>query len=112
MGGTARVRGRQACPGRTGDKPGVTETDYRAHGGVDWRELVAVILLSITTILTAWSGFQASKWGSAMAISFNQARSARMQASRLDSDANRVETIQVSLYTQWLQAGFNGNTQL
>jgi hypothetical protein len=97
-----------------GDRPTnvMNESGYRIRTGIDWRELVAVILLSITTILTAWSGFQASKWGGAMAISFNQASSARIQASRLDSDANRVETIQVSLFTQWLQAGFNGENHL
>lgn len=26
------------------------------------RELVAVILLSLTAVLTAWSGFQSHKW--------------------------------------------------
>lgn len=83
-----------------------------SRGGPDWRELVAVILLSITTILTAWSGFQASKWGGAMSISFSQASSARIEASRLDGEANRVGTIQVSLFTQWLQAGFTDDTRL
>ena len=79
---------------------------------IDWRELVAVVLLSITTILTAWSGFQSSKWGGAMSISFSQASSARIEASRLDGDANRRVSIQVSLYTQWLQATANGDTKL
>jgi uncharacterized membrane protein YkgB len=35
---------------------------------IEWRELVAVVLLSMTAVLTAWSGFQASKWGGEMAI--------------------------------------------
>jgi hypothetical protein len=82
------------------------------RSGPDWRELVAVILLSITTILTAWSGFQSSKWSGAMSIAFSQASSARIEASRLDGEANRVGTIQVTLYSQWLQAGFNGNASL
>jgi hypothetical protein len=71
---------------------------------VDWRELTAVILLSVTTILTAWSGFQSSKWGGAMSIAFSKASAARIEASRLDGDANRKIGVQVSLYTQWLQA--------
>jgi hypothetical protein len=73
----------------------------RAH---DWREFVAVILLSVTAILTAWSGFQSSKWGGAMSISFSQASTARIEATRLEGVANRKQTIQVSLFTQWLQA--------
>ena len=81
-------------------------------GRLDWRELVAVVLLSVTTILTAWSGFQSSKWGGAMSISFSQASSARIEASRLDGDANRRISVQVSLYTQWLQARATGDTKL
>ena len=78
--------------------------------GIDRPELVAVILLSVTAILTAWTGFQASKWSGAMAISFNEASAERIDASRQEAIANRAETIQVGLYTQWLQAGANGDT--
>ena len=82
------------------------------HHATDWRELVAVILLSVTAILTAWTGFQASKWGGAMSIAFSQASSARIEAARLEGDANRIGTIQVSLFTQWLQADQADNEQL
>ena len=80
--------------------------------GTDWRELIAVALLSITTILTAWSGFQSSKWGGAMSISFSQASSARIAAARADGDANRKVTVQVGLFTQWLQAATTDDTAL
>ncbi len=70
----------------------------------DWRELTAILLLSITAILTAWTGFQASKWGGAMSISFSQASSARIEASREQATAQSRIGIQVSLFTQWLQA--------
>lgn len=69
-----------------------------------WRDWVIVIVLSLTTILAAWSAFQSSKWSGMMSISFSQASSARVEASRLDGDANRVATIQVGLFTQWLGA--------
>jgi hypothetical protein len=78
----------------------------------DWRELTAVILLSVTTILTAWSGFQASKWGGVMSISFSQASAARIEAVGLDGDANRKISVQVSLFTQWLQASASRNTEV
>ena len=70
----------------------------------DWRELAAVLLLSVTAVVTAWTGFQASKWSGAMSISFSQASTARIEAARLEGVANRKMTIQVSLFTQWLQA--------
>lgn len=72
--------------------------------GPDWRELTAILLLSVTAILTAWTGFQASKWSGAMSISFSQASSSRIQAARFEATADRKATIQVSLFTQWLQA--------
>jgi hypothetical protein len=72
--------------------------------GPDWRELVAVLLLAVTAVVTAWTGFQASKWGGAMSISFSQASSARIEAARLEGVANRKQTVQVSLFTQWLEA--------
>jgi hypothetical protein len=72
--------------------------------GPDWRELVTVVLLSVTAIVTAWTGFQASKWSGAMSISFSQASTARIEAARLEGVANRKQTVQVSLFTQWLQA--------
>lgn len=78
----------------------------------DWRELVAVVLLSVTAICTAWTGFQSSKWGGAMSISFSQASTARIEASRLEAIANSRATIQVSLFTQWLQAYQNDDEEL
>lgn len=77
------------------------------HAG--WRDWVVVVVLSLTTILAAWSAFQSSKWSGAMSISFSQASSARVEAARLDGDANRVATIQVGLFTQWLQADSLGD---
>jgi len=78
----------------------------------DWRELITVVLLSITAILTAWCGFQSSKWGGAMSISFSQASGQRIEASRLDATADRKQTIQVQLFTQWLQAYQAKDTEL
>jgi hypothetical protein len=83
-----------------------------AASGPQWRELVTVVLLSITTILTAWSGFQASKWGGAMSISFSQASSARIEAARYDGTTNRKISVQVALFTQWLQASATHQTDL
>jgi len=84
----------------------------RQGGGVDLPELLAVILISITAILTAWTGFQASRWGGAASISFSEASLARVDASRGEGVANRVQTIQVGLFTQWLQAEAAGDQRV
>lgn len=78
----------------------------------DWRELVAVLLLSVTTILTAWTVFQSTKWHGEESVSFTQASAARIEASRQEGVANRRDAIQVTLYTQWLQASANDDTRL
>ena len=79
------------------------------HAG--WRDWVIVIVLSLTTILAAWSAFQASNWNGKMSISFSQASAARVESSKLDGDANRVAIIQVGLFTQWLAAESVGDSQ-
>lgn len=76
------------------------------------QEIVAVVLLSVTAILTAWSGFESSKWGGAMSISFSQASSARIEAARHDNDAVTRQAIQVGLFTQWTQAVGQNNTKV
>ena len=81
-----------------------TPASYIPDTSAGWREVIAVILLSVTAIATAWSGFQSSKWGGEMSISFSKASTARLEASRADGDANRQLTIQVQLYTQWIEA--------
>ncbi|HTW13926.1 MAG TPA: hypothetical protein VMF51_02295 [Nocardioides sp.] len=86
--------------------------DVDESTAVDWRELVAVVLLAVTAIVTAWTGFQASKWGGAMSISFSQASTARIEATRLEGVANRKLTVQTSLFTQWLQAYQDGDQEL
>ena len=78
----------------------------------DWREFAAVLLLSITAIVTAWTGFQASKWRGQMSVSFSQASSARIEAARQDGLANRKLTVQVTLFTQWLDSYQGGDEEL
>ena len=77
----------------------------------DWRELVAVALLSVTAVLTAWSGFQASKWGGAMSISFSKASTARIETSTLLSDAAAKRTTQIGLGLEWLKALNTGDDE-
>ncbi|WP_457208549.1 hypothetical protein [Nocardioides sp. P5_C9_2] len=86
--------------------------EHPEHRAVDWLELAAVLLLSVTAIMTAWAGFQSSKWGGAMSISFAQASTARIEAARFEGDANRKQTIQVSLFTQWLDAYQSDDAEL
>lgn len=83
---------------------GADDPPANRHRARELQEIIAVVLLAVTAILTAWSGFQSSKWGGAMSIAFSQASSARIEAARHDSDAVTREAIQVGLFTEWVQA--------
>ena len=43
-------------------------------------DAIAVFVLSAVAVLTAWCGFQSSKWGGEMSIAFSEASSARVQS--------------------------------
>jgi hypothetical protein len=85
----------------TGAAPGGTAV-RNTSGGV--MELVTVLVLAVTTILTAWSAFQASKWGGAMSIAFSEASSARIEAARSDAAGNARQSNHIGLWTQWVAA--------
>jgi len=69
-----------------------------------WHEIVAVVVLSITAVLTAWSGFEASKWSGAMSIAFSQASAQRIEAARADGDANAARGYDLNVFGVYVQA--------
>ena len=76
-----------------------------------WVALLAVILMSVTAIATAWTGFQASKWGGAMSIAFTQAGAARLESAALAAEADRRRAMQVSTFSAWVVASAQGDTE-
>src|SRR6187549_1068374 len=61
-------------------------------------ELVAVILLALVAVLTAWCGFQSTKWGGDSSVAFSEASEARM--------------VDITVYTQWVIAGADDDLTL
>jgi hypothetical protein len=76
------------------------------------RETVVLIVLSITAVLTAWCGFESSKWGGEMSIAFSQASSSRIEASRQDGIANSARQADLTIWSVYVQARAEGNTAL
>jgi len=76
------------------------------------RETIALILLSVTAIMTAWCGFEASKWGGEMSIAFSQASSARIEAARQQGIANNARQADLTIYAVYVQAQATNNRQL
>ena len=82
--------------------------EAKASPITDWREAVAVILMSVTAILTAWAGYQAAKWNGESSLVTAEASAVRLEATRWESDANQRQAIHVVLFSQWLQATGGG----
>ena len=75
--------------------------DRRRRGVID---IVTVVMLSLTAVLTAWCGFQASKWGGEMSIAFSQASSARVQATNFDGQARDARQFDLTIWASWISA--------
>jgi hypothetical protein len=75
-------------------------------------EIVAVAMLSVTAILTAWCGFQASKWSGERSIAFAEASAARVEASDADSEAREARLVDLIIYAEWVTASAQGDTAL
>lgn len=75
-------------------------------------DVITVLVLSITAVLTAWCGFEASKWGGEMSIAFSQASSARIQATAAEGEARDARQYDLTIYTQWVLAELDDNTEL
>ena len=67
-------------------------------------ELVATILLAAATVATAWSGYQASRWNGEQAKAFSRASALRVESAKADSLANTQTEMDVTTFTQWIDA--------
>lgn len=76
------------------------------------QEIIAVLLLSVTAVLTAWCGFQAAKWGGEMSIAFSEASSARTQAGNSEGQARDARQFDLTIYAQWAVAELSGDEEL
>lgn len=84
--------------------PETAEHSKWLWGSNDRIELIATVALAIATILTAWSAFQAGKWGGTQAINFSEAGAARTESTRFDTRAGQLAQIDVAMYLDWVTA--------
>jgi hypothetical protein len=75
-------------------------------------ELIAAILLSIATVVTAWSAYQATRWSGDQAEDYTEASATRTESVRSSTEANRQVLIDVDTYLSWLDAELGGDHAL
>lgn len=90
--------------------PAHDEPRKRPPGHV--RETVVLIMLSLTAVLTAWCGFESSKWSGEMSIAFNQASGSRVEAARQSGVANAARQADLTIWGVYVQARAEGDRPL
>ena len=76
------------------------------------RETIVLIVLSVTAVLTAWSGFESSKWSGEMSVAFSEASSSRIEAARQSGIANAGLQADLTIWGVYVQARAQGDTAL
>ena len=75
-------------------------------------EIVATVLLAIATVTAAWCAFESAKWGGVQANSFSAAGAARTESTRASTEAGQLQSIDVTIFTQWLAAKASDDKEL
>jgi hypothetical protein len=79
----------------------------RGHDARDRDRLLSIaeaVLLSLVTLVAAWSGFAAAKWNGESAVLLTVASEARTDASRADLDAREDRNFDLSTFEAWFDA--------
>jgi hypothetical protein len=87
----------------------VTTDSTKAGGRL---EFVATVLLSIATVATAWSGYQASRWNGEQAAAFSRASALRIESTKAAGLADAQSQIDVATFIQWVDAYAQEQTEL
>jgi hypothetical protein len=75
-------------------------------------EFAATILLAFASVVTSWSGYQASLWSGIQATNYNQANALRVEASRESTAAGMVTGLDVAMFMAWINAASSNNDRL
>jgi len=75
-------------------------------------EVIATLVLALATVVTAWSGYQAARWGGEQSSSYSQAGALRTESVRASNQAGQLIQIDIGLFTNWVNAFAAGDQQL
>ena len=75
-------------------------------------EVIATLVLAVATLATAWSGYQAARWGGEQSTSYSQAGALRTESVRASNRAGQVTQVDIGLFTNWVNAFAAGDEEL
>lgn len=75
-------------------------------------EVIATLVLALATIATAWSGYQAARWGGVQSTSYSQAGALRTESTRSSTQAGQIGQVDIGLFANWINAFATDNQEL
>ncbi len=75
-------------------------------------EATSTVLLSIAVVLSAWAGYEASRWSGEQTIAFSAANAAREESARESNRAGQLASVDVGVFLSFAQAYFTEDTKL
>jgi hypothetical protein len=87
-------------------------TPAKRHKPNKWLEAAVAIVISAAGLMTSWSSYQATLWSGEQTVQYSRAGADRVKSTRVALDASVNRTIEVDLFTAWLNATDAGNARL
>jgi hypothetical protein len=75
-------------------------------------ELGAVLLLALTTLITAWCGYQAVRWSGEQSQHYARASATRVKAVQAATQAGQLRIDDLLYFNEWLDARRAGDQEL
>lgn len=75
-------------------------------------ELISVVVLALATLLTAWCGYQAARWGGEQSQLYARATSTRSAATQASTRAGQLRIDDLVYFNHWLDAHDAGRRRL
>jgi hypothetical protein len=77
-----------------------------------WSEALSALLLGLATIATAWSGYQAARWGGEQSTLFVDALGLMVESTQAATEANQLTQVDIALFINYVNAYAAGDEEL
>lgn len=100
------------APHELSEPPEPGSEEEKPSTGGRWLEFSAVVLLSLATLATAWSGYQAALWSGEQSLHYAKASALRVKAGEQSTRGGQLTVGDLTLVNGWFNATESGNPRL